>query len=283
MSKSPGKRSQQQNDSLEPSAPINIVATNVGTNRGFNNGAASVAFSLPATSPEATSYTVTATASGETTRTGTGSSSPVVVETLTSAVTYTISVTATNAAGTSASSATTTVAVTTVPATPNAPTVTNSTANTTNPGSNANQIDAVSWSAPATGGSAITSYYWESTDSKSDTTASTSANVLQEANTSQQYKVRAINANGNSEFSPLSIQNTTPPFFPPFFPFFPPFFPFFPFFPEFDPCAGRVCPSYSPTFPAGGGEWVGISWNEQPWAPHCINDGYPADPPYCCN
>jgi hypothetical protein len=252
MSKNPGKRSQQQNDFLEPLAPINVVATNVGTNRAFNNGAASVAFSLPALSPEATSFTVTATAAGQTTRTATGSSSPVVVGTLTSAITYTISVTATNAAGTSPASETTTVPITTVPATPSAPTVTNSTANTTDPASNANQIDAVSWLAPATGGSPITSYFWESNDAKSATTTSTSANVLQEANTSQQYRVRAANANGNSVFSPYSVQNTTPPFFPPFFPFFPPFFPFFPpffpFFPFFPP-RFPFFPFFPPRFP----------------------------------
>ena len=74
-----GRKSQQANDFLQPSAPINVTATDVGTDRAFNNGAATVTFELPALSPAATSYTVTATAAGQTTRTATGSSSPLTV------------------------------------------------------------------------------------------------------------------------------------------------------------------------------------------------------------
>ena len=59
MSKQVGRMSQSANDFLEPKAPINVVATDVGTNRAFNNGAASVAFELPADSPAASSYTAT--------------------------------------------------------------------------------------------------------------------------------------------------------------------------------------------------------------------------------
>ena len=238
MSKVPGKRSQQQNDSLAPLAPTNVVATNVGTNRAFNNGAASVSFSLPANSPAADSFTVSATASGQTTRTVTGASSPLVVQNLTSAVTYTIRVTAANAAGTSPVSSSVTVAVTTVPATPAAPTVQNFTND---------QKDYLNWVAPANGGSALVSYFYESTDAKSGSgSASTLAfTVDQEGNTSQQYRIRVTNANGTSEWSPYSNPNTTPPFFPPFFPFFPPFFPFFPFFPPAFP----FFPFFPPRFP----------------------------------
>ena len=50
-----GKKSQASNDFLEPLAPILGGATNVGTDRPFNNGAVSVTFSLPALSPAATS------------------------------------------------------------------------------------------------------------------------------------------------------------------------------------------------------------------------------------
>jgi hypothetical protein len=105
MSKSPGKRSQQQNDSLEPKAPINVVATNVGTARAFDNGAASVAFALPEGSPEATGYTIVAYKNGttvDTTATNlTGSASPIVVGGLDSDTGYTFVLTATNSAGTS--------------------------------------------------------------------------------------------------------------------------------------------------------------------------------------
>jgi hypothetical protein len=93
--------------------------------------------------------------------------------------------------------------------------------------------DTVSWLAPHNGGSPITLYYWESTDSKSGTTDSLSVAVAQEGSTSQAYRVRAQNAVGLSEWSPYSdVVITMPPFFPyfPFFPFFPPFFPFFPQF-----------------------------------------------------
>jgi hypothetical protein len=231
-----GARSQQQNDFLQPSAPINVVATNVGTNRAFNDGAASVAFALPGGSPAATSFTVKAykpSAEDPLVRVedtlvtnNTGTTSPIEIRGLDSDISYTFKVSATNTAGTSALSAeTTAITITTVPATPAAPTVQNF-AN--------NQNDTVTWVAPASGGSAITNYAWESTDSKSGTTTppTVSVVVLQEANTSQQYRVRAINTNGSSPFSDYSISNTTPPFFPPGFgPFFPP-----PFFPPFFRC-----------------------------------------------
>ena len=143
-----------------PLAPSSISATNLATGRSFNNGAASVSFSLPDNSPAATSFTITAAAAGQTTRTASGSSSPITVQTLSSGVTYTITVTATNKDGTSLASAAATVAITTVPATPAAPTATAQV-----------NSDAVSWTAPASGGSAITIYYWESNDGKSGSTA----------------------------------------------------------------------------------------------------------------
>ena len=81
-----GGRSSQQNDFLEPSKPTINSAVNVGTSRVFDDGAITVTFSLPVNSPPATSYTVTATASGQTTRTATGSSSPLTVVGLKSAI-----------------------------------------------------------------------------------------------------------------------------------------------------------------------------------------------------
>ena len=56
-----GRKAQASNDFLEPLAPTGVSASNVGTGRGFNDGAANVSFSLPALSPNATSYTVTDT------------------------------------------------------------------------------------------------------------------------------------------------------------------------------------------------------------------------------
>jgi len=238
MAKKTGKRSSASNDFLEPLAPINVVGTDVGTSRAYNNGAVSVAFELPALSPAATSYTVTASTS----QTATGSSSPIVVGGIATGATPTFTVTATNAAGTSlASSASSSVTVTTVPATPSAPSV-----------STAALADTVSWTAPATGGKAISGYTWASSDGKGATVGSgtTSVVVTQEGDTSQTYTVLATNENGNSSVSSASSSVTTPPFFPPFFPFFPPFFPFFPgfgpFFPGFAP---PFFPGFGPFFP----------------------------------
>ena len=152
--KKSGRKSQASNDFLEPLAPTGVTATDVGTGRAFNNAAASVSFSLPALSPAAASYAVTAS----TGQTATGSSSPIIVEGISSAATPTFTVTATNAAGTSAaSSASTAVTVSTVPAQMAAPTATAGV-----------DKDTVQWTAPANGGAAITSYTWSSSDGKSD-------------------------------------------------------------------------------------------------------------------
>ena len=244
-----GKKSLSQNDFLEPLTPINVVATDVGTNRAFNDGAASISFSLPAGSPPAASYAITATKVGvgvDSTATGTsGTTSPIVVGGLDSNASYTFTVVATNTAGSSAaSSASTPITISTVPSTPPAPTVQNF--------SN-DQNDYVTITAPSfDGGAAITSYDWQSTDGKTGTRSAVGEfTVLQEADTSQQYRVRAVNSDGPSEWSGYSGSNTTPPFFPffppsfPFFPFFPPSFPFFPFFPPSFP----FFPFFPPSFP----------------------------------
>ena len=205
IGKKAGKKSQQANDFLEPKQPTITSATNVGTGRAFNNGAVDVAFTLPEDSPAATGFTVT---SNPGSFTATGASSPLQVTGLLSDTGYTFTVVATNASGNSiASAASSTVTVTTVPATPSAPTASSP---------NADQ-DQISWSAPANGGSAITNYYWESTDGKSGNTgATTSAALGQEPGTAQRYKVRATNGNGNSEFSALSNEITTTFSFVPF-------------------------------------------------------------------
>ena len=110
-----GKKSQASNDFLEPLAPTGVTGTDVGTGRAFNNGAVSVAFSLPALSPAATSYTVTAS----TGQTATGASSPIIVTGIASTATPTFTVTATNAVGTGpASSASASVTTWTVPGAP---------------------------------------------------------------------------------------------------------------------------------------------------------------------
>jgi len=202
--KKSGRKSQASNDFLEPRAPESVSATNVGSGRAYNNGRADVTFSLPANSPAATSYTVTSSPGSFT---GTGSSSPISVTGLQSDTAYTFTVVATNAVGNSpASSASSSITATTVPATPGAPSVSSPNAN----------YDEVAWSAPATGGSAITGYTWTSSDSKTGTQAGTSVTVSQEAGSAQTYNVYATNANGNSETSASSASVTTTFSFVPF-------------------------------------------------------------------
>lgn len=202
MSKRAGRHSQSANDFLQPMAPVIDSATDVGTSRAFNDGAVTVSFTLPEGSPAATGYTVLSSGS----HTATGSSSPITVTGLSSDTAYTFQVKATNAIGDSDySTASSSVTATTVPNTPAAPS-----AVTVN---NAAQ-DTVSWTAPSNGGKAISNYDWESDDSKSGSTSSTSVTLGQEAGTSQSYRVRAQNANGYSNWSQYSSSVTTFSFTP---------------------------------------------------------------------
>lgn len=208
-----GKKSQGANDFLAPYAPTIGTATDVGTSRAYNNGAASVTFTADPINA-ATSFTVTSSPGGYT---GTGSSSPVIVEGLQSNTAYTFTVTATNSYGTSAaSSASNSITATTVPATPEAPSASSPTGYSPGTNSAGTTTDTISWSAPANGGKSITNYHWESTDSKSgDTGTATSASgISQEGGTAQQYRVYATNANGNSAYSDYSNSVTTFSFTP---------------------------------------------------------------------
>ncbi|MBK7621525.1 MAG: fibronectin type III domain-containing protein [Kineosporiaceae bacterium] len=96
-----------------PSAPTGVTATASTT----VSGQATVAWTAPTSTGGAaiTSYTATATAAGQTTRTCTAASSPCTLSSLVDGVTYSVSVTATNSAGTGPASTATTV--TTYPAT----------------------------------------------------------------------------------------------------------------------------------------------------------------------
>ena len=147
VNKKIGKHSQASNDFLQPQSPTNVGGTDVGTGRAYNDGAASVAFVLPANSPAATSYTVLSSGG----QTATGTSSPIVVGGLLSDTPYTFQVKATNNVGDSAYSvASPSVTITTVPATPAAPTAV-TVANVAQ--------DTVTWTAPANGGKTITNYH----------------------------------------------------------------------------------------------------------------------------
>lgn len=204
--KKAGRNSQKANDFLKPYAPTIGTATDVGTNRAYNNGAVQVTFTADPRNP-ATSFTASGYCSvHNTTHSVTGASSPLTITGFGSGAVTTITVTATNSYGTSdASSASNSVTVTTVPATPAAPGVSSP---------SGTSYDSVTWSAPANGGKAITNYYVYSSDGKANNTASTSINVNQEAGTAQTYTVRADNANGSSVTSDASATVTTFSFVP---------------------------------------------------------------------
>lgn len=227
VGKNAGSNSQSSNDFLKPHAPVSVSATNVGLDRPYNDGAATVSFSLPSNSPAATGYVVTAS----TGQTVSGSSSPLVVTGIASSASVTFTVVASNEWGSSEVSApSSAITITTVPATMSAPSVSSPAPSAPANTSGATQ-DVVSWTAPNNGGSAITLYRWTSSDGKTGTTTSTSVTVNQEGGTAQTYQVRAENANGAGVYSASSASVTTFSFAPfSFAPFgafgFSPFSPF---------------------------------------------------------
>jgi len=197
-----GIRSSAQDNFIGPDNVTGVTATDVGTSRAYNNGAITVSWTNPAAGNTPTGYyvydgaTLKATISHPTSTT--------TITGLSSNTSYTFTVKAYDSYGT-ASGASASATATTVPDTPSAPTV-SSVAN--------DSIDVVTWSAPATGGKAITTYYWSSSDGKSGSTSSTSVNVDQEDGTAQTYNVYAANANGNSNTSANSASFTSFSFAP---------------------------------------------------------------------
>ena len=214
VSKRTGKKSLAANDFLIPLPPGPPTANDVGTDRPFDNGSAVVEFSPV---DLAVSYKIYAAASGQTTVTATGASSPIIITGLKSNVLYTFTATGFNSSGVEGdpSDPSTATLITSVPATPAAPTASSP---------NANQ-DVVNWLAPATGGKTITGYIWAASDGKTNLaggnpgggpTTNTSVTVNQEAGTAQTYTVSAINANGTSSTSEASTSVTTTFSFAPF-------------------------------------------------------------------
>lgn len=173
-----------------PLVPVIGTATNVGLNRTYNNGAATVAF----TSSDGTSFTATSSPGGFT---ATGTSSPLTVTGLQSSISYTFTVVAVNTNGNSTStSASNSITATTVP---QAPTIGTSTP------VNANNSAEVTFTNNLTGGSAITSNVVTSTPGGLTATGSSPVSVLGLSNgPSYTFTVRAINANGSSASSAAS-------------------------------------------------------------------------------
>ena len=250
-----GRKSSAQDNFLEPNAVTSLTATNVGTSRPYlltanttsaasasgTGGAVDLAWTLPAASPPATSYTITTTPATYTVTTGTAATT-YRFQGLASNTAYTFTVVATNAAGSSVSTTSSSATATTVPSAPTSVSV--ATGGAVTSGS-----DRITFSPPsATGGSAVTSYRIVSSLRGQLTAAAaspfdTADPTLPDASADESYTVYASNALGESAgATTAAIQTFTPPHFPPFFPpFFPPYFP--PFFPPFFP------PHFPPFFP----------------------------------
>jgi len=186
-----------------PNAPTIGTATDVGTSRAYNNGAAVVTFTPDPIGFEATSYTATSSPGGFT---ATGASSPLTVTGLQSNTAYTFTVTATNFVGTSsASSASNSITATTVPQAPNVGTpflIDNQ------PYTGSADIYVLFY-PQATGGKAITT----NTATSSSTTAGSGTispiTISETVGTSRTYTVTSSNANGTSVAS-TTTSSVTP-------------------------------------------------------------------------
>ena len=178
-----------------PGIPTGVTATNQPTNRAYNSGQMSVAFTPNSSGGAPSSFIVTPSPTTSPS-TFTGGTSPITVTGLASSTQYTYTVQATSPYGTSsASSASTGVTATTVP---QAPTIGTATAG--------NATASVTFTANATGGSAITSY--TVTSSPGNITASGASSPITVTGltngTSYTFTVTATNANGTSAASAAS-------------------------------------------------------------------------------
>jgi hypothetical protein len=206
MSKQAGRMSQSANDFLEPKPVTNLVATDVGTSRPFNNGAASVSWTLPADSPAAVSYDITTTPTTVTTNTASTSAT---ITGLSSNTSYTVTVIAKNAAGNSAGTTSSSFTATTVP---QAPSVSATDVGTSRPFNNG--AATVTVTANATGGKAISTYAATPNGLSEVTGASSTLTPTGMASaTGYTFTGRVANANGYSAASSAtaSVTITTVP------------------------------------------------------------------------
>lgn len=190
--------SQNTKGFLNPLAPTIGTATNVGTSRAYNNGAATVTFTANPAGAPATSFTATSSPGGYT---ATGASSPLTVTGLQSNTAYTFIVKATNAVGDSPnSSASNSITATTVAQAPTVGTIS----------SNTGAVGRmnVPYTANATGGAAISTF--TATSSPGSITGTGASPIVVSGltpGTSYTFTVTATNANGTSPAS--SASNST--------------------------------------------------------------------------
>jgi hypothetical protein len=182
------------------SIPTSVVATDQGSGRAYNNGQASVAFSVGTEAGATPSYVVTSSPGSYT---ATGSSSPILVTGLQSSTQYTYTIVGKSPYGASnASTASAGVTATTVP---QAPTIDSTVA--------ASAQARIFFTANNTGGSAITSF--TATSSPGNFTATGSSSPLTVTGltngTSYTFTVTATNANGTSLASSASSSTTPGP------------------------------------------------------------------------
>jgi hypothetical protein len=175
-----------------PDTPTIGTATDVGTSRAYNNGAATVTITSQAvTGGPTTGYTVTSSPDGFT---GSGTS-PITVTGLQTGTSYTFTAKATNTSGSSpATTATGAITATTVPQAPTIGTFTDGGDGSTG---------TLSFTAGATGGKSITGYK-VSTDGSTYTTVSGTTSPLSLTGLSvgtTTYYLKATNANGDSSAS----------------------------------------------------------------------------------
>ena len=189
---------------LQYTTPINDIpdgavptATNVGTSRAFNNGSATITLVAPTTGGPATSYTVTSSP-GSFTATG---SSPLTVTGLQSNTSYTFTSVGNSALGSSylPSIASNSILATTVPDAPIIGVATKV----------SNTVVSLTFTPPASGGSAITGYTITSSPSISLTTSAGTTSPLTATGAfsgaqSYTFTILATNANGNSTSSSAS-------------------------------------------------------------------------------
>ena len=175
-----------------PDAPTIGVATNVGTSRAYNNGAATVAYTAAATGGAVVTFTATSTP-GSFTATG---ASPITVTGLQSGTAYTFTVSGTNSISTSISGTSGSITATTVPQAPTIGAVADASATSA----------TVAFTANETGGSAITGFTATSTPGSITGTGASSPITVSGLTTGTAYTftVTATNANGTSTASSAS-------------------------------------------------------------------------------
>jgi hypothetical protein len=183
----------------KPNAPVSVSATDVGTARAYNNGAATVSFTSGGDNGSPiTSFTVTSSPGGFT---ASGASSPLTVTGLQSGVSYTFTATATNSVGTSdASSASSAITATTIPQAPTIGTATCATGQAYTGSANI----SVAFTAGATGGKAVSTYTATSSGGGTQTGGSSPISFSRTIGSSYTFTVTATNANGTSSASGTS-------------------------------------------------------------------------------